>query len=176
MLPPHESFIGVARLDATVERIDRQAKACDPQGVLTNLFADAPACLEMHSAFSRYLLKGWHEDQEVLGCAIRWTRQEFSFILHKKHADYLCLNVCSFMPSIENSPIQATVSTAGNQLGHFLVSYSDFRDIRLNISEYNLSGSVKFIVRLNKTWIPKQSGESVDDRELGILVQKIWLE
>jgi lipopolysaccharide transport system ATP-binding protein len=176
MLPPSEAFIGVARLDATVECTDRQVKACDPQTLLSSVFAGAPACLEMHPAFTKYLLKGWHEVQDVAGCAVRWTRQEFSFILHVRYNHDLCFKLCSLMSSRHEEPIQAMVLTADDQLGAFLVDHADFREVRIDIAAYAFSGIVKFTVRLNKIWIPQQHIESADDRELGVLVQKIWVE
>jgi lipopolysaccharide transport system ATP-binding protein len=176
MLPPNVAFIGVARLDATVECTDRQVKTGDPQAILASVFAEAPDALEMNSAFAKYLLKGWHEVQEGAGCAVRWTRQEFSFILQKQHANYLCFKLCSFMPSLQAEPIRALVLTAGRRLGTFLVDCTDFREIRIAILAHELSCIIKFTVRLNKVWIPQQNGESTDDRGLGVLVQKIWLE
>jgi hypothetical protein len=136
MLPPSVAFIGVARLDATVECTDRQVKACDPQILLASIFAEAPTCLEMHPAFTKYLLKGWHEVQDIAGCAVRWTRQEFSFILHVRHATYLCFKLCSLMSSRHEEPIQAIVLTADDQLGAFGVDYADFREVRIDIAPY----------------------------------------
>jgi hypothetical protein len=130
----------------------------------------------MHPAFATYLLKGWHEVQETAGCTVRWTRQEFSFVLQVRRATYLCLTLCSLMPLLHEEPIQAIVSTADDQLGAFLVDHADFREVRIDIAAYAFSGIMKFTVRLNKIWLPQQHIESADDRELGVLVQKIWVE
>jgi hypothetical protein len=176
MLPAHVSFIGVARLDTTVECTAMQVNACDQQAILASVFADAPVCLEMQPAFAPYLLKGWHDVQDIAGCTVRWTRQEFAFILHVRRANYLCFKLCSLMPALHGEPIHATVLTVDQQLGQFFVDYPDFREVRISIAVYEFSGIRKFTVRLNKSWVPQQSIGSADDRELGVLVQKIWLE
>jgi hypothetical protein len=80
------------------------------------------------------------------------------------------------MPALHGEPIHATVLTVDQQLGQFFVDYPDFREVRISIAVYEFSGIRKFTVRLNKSWVPQQSIGSADDRELGVLVQKIWLE
>ena len=144
-----------------------------------------------------HLDEGWHPLEEIPD-GVRWTSRRASFRIAISGQTTLRLRFLSFDPGLEDDPARGYVEMAGRVIGPICISRSGWHelDLPLPIDEQAADGSTARTVHgaivTENVWVPAKVLKSsvcepvigmprfvtgsFDTRELGIAVQRIWVE
>lgn len=136
------------------------------------LFTDAPDCLDFSNKLvSRYLLSGWH-GEENWPPVIRWTGKKATAYL-KTDSNSKNLFIKAFT---SYGGMQGQILIEKKHVQTFDIQDSDWKLLETEIPDFCKNKIIEITIELDNTWIPDEVMKNGDTRELGIAVQKIWIE
>lgn len=139
--------------------------------ICTKRFLDAPSKIEMgNESDERFLPTGWYHT-ENWPPYIRWTRERaFAFLKIDKISSKLFIKAKTNYPGIN-------VRISINRQFEERISFDDaeWKIIDVNIKDVD-TNIIEVMIDVDKTWIPDELLKNGDTRELGIAVEKIWIE
>ena len=143
-----------------------------------------------------HLVEGWHALEEIPD-AVRWTSRRAAFRIAVGDGTTLCLRCQSFKPHLEDDPARGYVEVAGREFAAIRLSRAGWHELRYPLPPEQRRAAVAdttlvaSIVTENP-WVPAETlrssicepvvgmprvvAGSLDTRELGIMVQRIWVE
>lgn len=116
--------------------------------------------------------KGWHP-LERLPYAARWTsEQAYAYLLRPENPQRLGLEISA--PGAPSSPMTLTVEI-GSAHQSFALKSGIWEELYLSVPP-DLSSEVEVRLTVKPTYNPFRLGHSRDNRELGVLVRRLWIE
>jgi carbonic anhydrase/acetyltransferase-like protein (isoleucine patch superfamily) len=135
------------------------------------IFSDAPSVLDIGGIESyRYLAEGWY-DIEDWPPLIRWTSKSASLFLGKgpTHEElrirYYNKGCSTLSIDIDNGPPSG-----------WILKTDCWDDAIVKLRHKGQSYVLKVSMEVDRIWTPGEIGNMEDKRDLGIAVEKIWLE
>jgi len=144
-----------------------------------------------------HLDEGWYDVEEVPE-RVRWTSRRAGFRIATGQCTTLCVRCLSFKPGLEDDPMRGHVEIADLVIGPIVLSRLGWHDVRLPLPRaLQPAGglgatAVRGAIVTENPWVPaavldasvcepvigvpRQVAGSYDTRELGIVVQRIWVE
>jgi len=168
-------FIGTAKLYPGISCRKLQTTPTEARTLIETLFKDAPSCITMAPADMKFLCKGWYQSEPTSEGYFRWTDKEFAFFLNVKGSK-MGMELACPRPDIKDSPTKGRVTIQGKQVADFTVNSGEPRTIQFPLPEEHQNRISLFSICLDRSWKPSNYFESQDERELGIIVRKIWTE
>lgn len=164
-------FIGVAKLHPLV--VWEKAQMTDHPATLEEIFPEVPSYLTMDSSCQRFLTQGWYDEEVDRGGSLRWTRQEFSFLLRPERA-LLQLDVAGGLAEHSLTPLEGAVSVLGRKVGGFVVEKPGTCQVQIPLPADTLGRVTPLRIILSDTWRPcDEIPGSQDKRELGLAIRSI---
>ncbi len=142
-----------------------------------------------------HMVDGWHALEEIPECA-RWTSARASFRIADRSGTRLGLRCLSFKPDLEHDPTRGYVESGRTVVGRFELTHPGWHDLRLPFPPQFQSGpenrELMAAIVVENPWVPSETlatsvfeavigsprvvAGSRDTRQLGIVVQRIWIE
>ena len=144
-----------------------------------------------------HLDEGWHSVEEVPE-RVRWTSGRASFRIATGGYTTLCLRCLSFKPGLEDEPMRGYVEVADRVIGRIRLSRLGWHELRLPLplglrtAAGVAAPAAHGTIVTENPWVPanvlttsmcepvigmpRVVAGSFDTRELGIVVQRIWVE
>ncbi|PWT86072.1 MAG: hypothetical protein C5B57_01785, partial [Blastocatellia bacterium] len=144
-----------------------------------------------------HLAEGWHALEEIPD-RVRWTSARADFRIAPSDKTTLCLRCQSFKPQLENEPARGHVELPGRRLGDILLSRPGWHELRFSLpTDWRRIAPVGNAVLdvsivIDNPWVPAATlrssicepvigmprvvAGSYDTRQLGIVVQRIWMD
>ncbi len=172
--------------------------ACPVIGRLRSERAEHPVTSDivMGESDRLELVEGWHRLEEIPEQA-RWTSKRAVFVIGAHHHATLCIRCQSFRPDLDRHPTCGSVAVDDVPVGRFRLGEPGWHELRFPLpadgttagtSDRRLTGSIV----TDNPWVPagvlrssafeavigrrRMISGSRDTRELGIVVQRIWME
>jgi lipopolysaccharide transport system ATP-binding protein len=164
-------FIGAAHLRPKVTMRCTKGTA-DFHTVLQALYPDAPRVLGMMD--DRHLLHGWYPVEDARRKPMRWTRDQFAFILQGP-GRAITVEASGGRPDVGERPTIGHVLVNGEEVGEFRLDSTSVTSMRVPAA-VRQEGPVRVEVHLSETWVPDDHGVKGDRRQLGIFVSRIAME
>lgn len=160
-------------------------------------FSDPPAAdITIGQNDHSHLDDGWHAVEE-LPEPVRWTSRRAGFRIAAGAYSTLCIRCQSFKPGLEDDPMRSHVEIADTVIGTIRIGRSGWQDVRLPLPgglrlPAGRADAVRGVIVTENPWVPadvlqasvcepvigvpRVVAGSYDRRELGIVVQRIWME
>ncbi len=168
-------FTGVAKCYPDVAHVKQETSNEQARSLIEYIFQDAPSELLMGAGFQKFLCKGWYEGEPGGDDFIRWTDKEFAFFL-KVTGQRMFWDAACARPDIAAAPVSMTVSAQGTPVAQLTVQSADFKTLSASLPDALAGRIVLFTAVLDKSWKPSEYLNTPDDRDLGILIRRIWTE
>lgn len=156
---------GSVRAEELVARVRRLTQ---PSALETPSWAP----LEIDLSRNDHLLDGWWAPELLTGALCRPTMRRFGFELDVRPREYVAIDGILF-PQSGLAELRARLR-AGETAGAAFRFLPGANSFLLKVPP-GVAGLVRFWVDLDGSWHPAASGESADDRELGIYVTRLAL-
>ncbi len=111
---------------------------------------------------------GWYA-MENWPPKVRWTGKRATAYLKKKDENQLCMRVVT---ACDNLKFKLYTN---NKVDAFVLRSDDWRTLRVPLREVE-GNPLKVEIEVDETWIPDEMIKNGDRRELGVAVERIWLE
>ncbi len=135
--------------------------------VIEEILADG---IEMGKNDTGVLGNGWHP-LENWPPAIRWTGKMASVYLKPgDRRDKL------FIKAISPFPVSGQIFIDQKRIHDFEIQEPEWKLFEVTLQDYNTKDIMEVTIELDKTWIPDKVMKNGDTRELGMAIQKIWIE
>jgi MoaA/NifB/PqqE/SkfB family radical SAM enzyme len=142
---------------------------------------------------------GWHTVEEVPE-RVRWTTRRAAFRIAIGSHTSLCIRCQSFKPHLDREPVRGHLEIAGAVVGLICLARTGWQEFRWTLAPgHDPAGSgrakvgvVRAAIVIDNPWVPahvlesstcepvigvpRHTTGSLDTRELGIVVQRIWVE
>jgi MoaA/NifB/PqqE/SkfB family radical SAM enzyme len=129
--------------------------------------------IEIGENENQHLVAGWNEVERFDGILGRWTMKEASVKLDARKKSRICIEGAAFRPG--GTPAFGQIRIGGQIIGRFQFS-TNWRTCKFDLSQYRVSDIITFEISTENSFRPSEIAESSDDRELGIIVRKIFME
>lgn len=140
--------------------------------ICTKRYLGAPSIIEIgNKDHKNYLSKGWYET-ENWPPLIRWTGKKSNLYINiNRNSKKLFIRAITHL-----SPIDGQILIDKKRVQSFNIKDNEWNVIEALIPDFIKPGINEVTIELNKTWIPAEFMKNGDIRELGIAVNKIWVE
>lgn len=119
--------------------------------------------------------EGFYEKELWHTWVNRTTKKVFYLIPENGNNKNICLKILADYSDILEKPVKLKIVV--NDIKYiFILDKNEWIEIRLPITKRFDSKFIFLKWTVNRTWNPKKLKLNTDDRELGITVEKIWLE
>jgi len=163
---------GVARLPATVESDISKADLDKPNELLSSIFGDAPAAINLNDDSSSWLFSGWHPIEQLDGEPVCWSKPSGTFLL--KPGAKLFVELTVNPAQCDNSTLKVSLLGNGKFLADYEVSSSCWQQAEFEIPEDLIGKVTRFSLQTEEAFVPAKVYGTNDRRELGVMVKKIW--
>jgi radical SAM superfamily enzyme YgiQ (UPF0313 family) len=103
---------------------------------------------------------------------VRWTsKRATAYLKGKIDSVFLCIRATTGMDGINFS-----VSINNKVRGNFKLIRNEWSEIEVPLNAQNRNCSLKVDIEVNRTWVPNRLLKNGDERELGIAVERIWVQ
>lgn len=139
------------------------------------VFPDAPSAVHMsQDNCSGFFLSGWYDTEEWQGKIVRRTSRESASLLQGgEKFSRIHIRACAAGADLSPGPLTGAVTVNGDACGTFAITDAGWTEVSLPLAG-RVDGIAKIKITLDKTWTPKATRHSGDDRELGIAVESMW--
>ncbi len=137
--------------------------------------ANAPGVRPGAAEDAVYLAYGWYAIQDMPP-PMRWTRDEAAlFLIIPPKARHLSLRVLAMHPDIDKQPVEVEVCVEGQGIASRELKRHKWQTLQFDLPA-GAGGQRKVILKVDRTWVPRQALGTTDSRELGIAVERVWSE
>lgn len=114
---------------------------------------------------------GWY-DLEIWPPMVRWTEKRATAYLRKGEGSReLCAKVSTSLPGLV-----VWIFVDDKRVGEFRLDTPGWEVLRVDLKDPGASGRLKVKIEVEKTWIPEDVVGNDDRRDLGVAVERIWVE
>jgi SAM-dependent methyltransferase len=140
--------------------------------ICTKRHFGAPSSLEIgNKKHERYLGRGWYYI-ENWPPAVRWTEKiATAYLKANINSNKLLIKAFTYYPQIKGQ-----ILIEKKQVSTFEMQDLEWKLLEVAIPDYCKNKTIEVIIELDNTWIPDEIMKNGDTRELGIAIQKIWVE
>ncbi len=115
--------------------------------------------------------RGWH-DAEPPG--FRWTTRKAEFLLKNRGTGKITLDASCHHPDIIQAPVKLTLHINERHAG--TIQFADHEWHELNFPLDTDAPVLSCELTVSRTWVPRETDVSTDERQLGVRVSRIRLE
>jgi SAM-dependent methyltransferase len=121
--------------------------------------------------------RGWYH-LEPGPPPLRWTGREAVAYLRWSPGSQPALGIrlTSHHPEPERTPLAVEVSVNGHRAGRITLGDHAWHTATLPLPPEALGDPLEVVLRVDPTWSPHRARGTADRRELGVAVERIWLE
>ncbi len=112
---------------------------------------------------------GWYV-LEDLPPKIRWTKKTASAFLKVNNGLKLCIKLITFCEAIS-----VTIYANEHKIEH-IITPSEWNTLEIPLNGADIRPILKVVIDVAHTWVPDEILKNGDKRQLGVAVEKIWLE
>jgi len=103
---------------------------------------------------------------------VRWTSKRATAYLRKSDCStQLCIKVITSFAGLV-----FWISVNDRKMGEYRLDSSGWRIIRVPLADLEEESCLKVGIEVDKTWVPEEIVQNDDRRDLGLAVERIWLE
>jgi hypothetical protein len=119
---------------------------------------------------------GWH-DLECFPPHIRWTSGKADVLLKvaNRHR-YIMVKALTHYPAVKHEALHGHVELGNVHIGDFTLADCEWHTLKFTLPQPLNDESITMTIVIHEPWIPAEITSSSDQRELGIAVQRIWVE
>ena len=120
--------------------------------------------------------EGWH-GLECFPPHIRWTSGKADVLLKVgKQYYYIMVQALTYYPSLKHKALHGHVELGNANIGDFTITDCEWHTLKFTLPKTLDDECIKMTIVIHEPWIPAKITSSSDQRELGIAVQRIWVE
>jgi SAM-dependent methyltransferase len=119
--------------------------------------------------------RGWY-DVERADHDFRWTGHAAEFYLRNDGRTRVVLRARCAHPRLDDAPVIVTLTVDGNSLGIASLADHSWHDLAFELGPLATTTILNCEIVVSRVWAPSRESSSSDSRELGIAVQRVWLE
>ncbi len=165
---------GVARLPVTVESNISKTDLNEPTELLSSIFGDAPDKINLNDDSSSWLFSGWHPIEQLGDDAVCWSKPSGIFIL--KSGTKLFVELSTEPSQCDGFPLKLQLLANGKLVANYEVLKPDWQKAEFEIPAEFIGKVTRFSLQSKEAFIPAKVYGTNDQRELGVMVKKIWAE
>jgi len=171
--------IGISRLDSQITFNKEESKKEKSEKELIQIFyGDAPKELVMDAHSMKFIKGEWYSPHQEKDLWARWMgKRGIAFLSKEESSAFVMLNMKTFYPKTMIEPINGAVIVNNEECGKFSLGDNDWHIIKVPIKKDIFGNLLKVEIISDLVWVPKMIDvNSTDERELSILVNKLWAE
>jgi SAM-dependent methyltransferase len=119
--------------------------------------------------------RGWHEF-EPDGPGFRWTGKKAEFFLKNSHAQKIGMQLRCHHPDVAINSLAFVIRVNGQELTTVEIDNHAWHDVVFDLGNHSDEPVLRFELEVSRVWVPQSVPGSVDRRELGLGVSRIWLD
>ncbi len=171
--------IGISKLDSQVSFQKEKTDEKKSERELIQIFyGDAPQELVMDSHSDKFIKGEWYVPHQEQDLWARWMGKKGVVYLSKQDSsNHILINFKTYHPKVSSESISGAVFVNNEEGSKFSLNDNDWHILKVPIKSDVYGNLLKVEIVSDKIWIPKKIDEnSTDQRELSILVNKLWIE
>jgi len=119
--------------------------------------------------------RGWY-DVEVAESSFRWSQQAAQFYLRNNGGTKVVMRARCAHPDLEHSRVTVTLTVNGDTIGAATLSDHSWTNLTFELGPTAAATILNCEIAISSTWTPSRAISSTDSRQLGIAVNRIWLD
>lgn len=171
--------IGISRLDSQVSfKKDVTSKEKSEKELIQIFYGDAPKELIMDLHSAKFIKGDWYSPHQEQDLWARWMgKHGIAYLLKDASSKFLMVNMKTYYPKVVSEPIQGSIIINNEGSCRFSLNNNEWHIVKAPIKNDVFGNILKVEIISDFIWIPRKLDKnSTDDRELSILVNKLWVE
>jgi lipopolysaccharide transport system ATP-binding protein len=167
---------GIVRLPVTVKHEVSETGFSDPAALLSSLFSDAPESITPADETISWMFSGWHAVEQHDNKTVRWTQRTATFVLRTGAKGILHVEMNTDPILCRQEPLEVTLLANGEPVETMSVEKARWQTLSFHLPDKHINSIIRFSLNCSKVFVPSRISDSADNRELGMIVHKLWSE